>query len=798
VVTKEDDTNFIWQDTMLFTVNKVMKNYCQYCVFTLLVILLAISPVVIAGELYFEQSREIVSKRVKERLQIRITRTWVDLPIEEVLMDLAEEARVDIIKSPSVVGNVTAKVTDVPLEEVLTNILAAHNYTYIATNNMIRVVPISEIALVREELVSKVYRITYADANEVATALTNFISERGRVAVNKGTSHIVVTDTAEKIKAIDEFISQLDAVTPQVLVEVRVYDITTKEGFEIGTSWNVGRNAPLITKTTPLTETITTVTGPTKTESSETTPDKTTTGWGTSSETTPDRSTTGWGTSSETKPDKTTTGWGTSSETTPDKTTTGWTESSETITGNYGDSDDPAGGMTTIGRADSSETTFGGTTTGRTDSSEITLGGTTTGRTDSSETTLGGTTTGRTDSSETILGGTTTRQTTTDESANTETRVTRLPTTTYSRKPFVGGSYDRIRGGSLRFSLLNKVVDIDFVLEMLHTQLEAKLLANPRILVLDNETANFEIVREIPYRELRQVAREDPMTYTEFKDVGVRLKVTPHITRDDMLRLHIAPEFSILVSQDSNGVPTVDARRADTVALVKDGQTIAIGGLRKRQISKGITKVPVLGDIPLVGGLFKSKTELKEINELVVFITPRIITNPELLATNLTDSESIEIPKEPDYVDKPRREYKRKIRSYTRKPRIDEKRLNDMILRAFAYIKADRCGIAKNILKSVIQIHPNSSTAYRYLGYCHIKLGEMDDSIVSYSKAIEINAGDWEAQRGLGIAYMLIAIRNNSETLKEKALQRWRQSLRLKPDQPKRNQLLKLIQTYSR
>jgi len=768
VVANEADANFIWQDMMLFTVNKAMKNYCRYCVFTLLVILLAISPVVIAGGPYFEQRREIVSKRVKERLQIRITRTWVDLPIEEVLMDLAEEAGVDIVKSPSVVGNVTAKVTDVPLEEVLTNILAAHNYTYIATNNMIRVVPISEIALVREELVSKVYRITYADANEVATALTNFISERGRVAVSKGTSHIVVTDTEAKIKAIDEFIDQLDAVTPQVLVEVRVYDITTKEGFEIGTSWRVGRNAPLVTNTTPLTETTTTIIGPTKTESSETTPDKATTGWSTSSETTPD---------------KTTTGWSTSSETRPDETTTSWTESSETITGNYGDSDDPAGSMTTIERTDSSETAFGRTRTGRTDSSETTLGGTTTGRTDSSETTLG---------------GTTTRQTTTDASTNTMTKETRLPTTTYRRKPFIGGSYDRIRGGSLRFSLLNKAVDIDFVLEMLHTQLEAKLLANPRILVLDNETANFEIVREIPYRELRQIAREDPITYTEFKDVGVRLQVTPHVTRDDMLRLHIAPEFSILVSQDPNGVPTVDARRVDTIALVKDGQTIAIGGLRKRQTTKDITKVPVLGDIPLVGGLFRSKTELKEINELVVFITPRIIARPELLATDLTDTESIEIPKEPDYVSRARREYKKEIRSYARKPRIDNKRLNAMILQAFAYIKVNRCSSAKNILRSVIQIQPNNNTAYRYLGYCHMKLGEINDSIESYNKAIEINAGDWEAQRGLGIAYMLSAIHNNNETLKEKALQRWHQSLRLKPDQPKRNQLLKLIQTYSR
>ena len=165
---------------------------------------------------------------------------------------------------------------------------------------------------------------------------------------------------------------------------------------------------------------------------------------------------------------------------------------------------------------------------------------------------------------------------------------------------------------------------------ILHTQVEARLLANPRILVLDNETANFEIVREIPYREVREVPREDPTTYTAFKNVGVDLKVTPHIARDGMLRLHIVPEFSVLVGQDMGGLPTIDNRCVDTTAMLKDGQTIAIGGLRKREITKDIARVPVLCDLPLVGGLFTSETESIAINELIVFITTTIITEPTL------------------------------------------------------------------------------------------------------------------------------------------------------------------------
>ncbi len=124
--------------------------------------------------------------------------------------------------------------------------------------------------------------------------------------------------------------------------------------------------------------------------------------------------------------------------------------------------------------------------------------------------------------------------------------------------------------------------------------------------------------------------REDPTTYTAFKNVGIDLKVTPHIARDGMLRLHIVPEFSVLVSQNLNGVPTIDARRLETTAMIKDGQTIAIGGLRKRKITKNIAKVPVLGDMPLVGGLFTSESESKVVNELIVFITTTIITEPAL------------------------------------------------------------------------------------------------------------------------------------------------------------------------
>lgn len=499
------------------TMRTTVRKHTRGIVLAFLMAVLSVMPLATTAAPSARKYEPKPAEAARHRLKTPITYSCVETPIDTVLMNLAEQAGVDIVKSPKVTGNVTVKVTNVPLTEALTNILAAHDYTYIATESMIRVVPIREVATLREQLVTRIYQVTYADANEVAAALRTFVSQRGQMAFNKGTRHIMVTDTEGKIKAIDKFIEQIDLMTPQVLVEVRIYEITTNEGFELGAEWHAARNTPL--KAIDTTKTDIDTDFPTTTE----------------------------------------------------KITT----FTETTSGNYRDADDggPGGSSFTV--------------------------------------------------------------------EGTETEITELPLgtffdktteqyTTRRRKPFAGASFDRIEGGTLSFSLLNSAVDLELALHVLRQQAEARLLANPRVLVLDNETARFEIIREIPYREMRQVGRADPITYTEFKNVGVNLKVTPHVTRDSVLRLHIVPEFGVLVSQDLEGVPTVDTRRADTTAMVRNGQTIAIGGLRKRETTVDISKVPVLADLPLLGGLFKSRTESIKINELIVFITTKIVVEPVL------------------------------------------------------------------------------------------------------------------------------------------------------------------------
>ncbi|MHC4466511.1 MAG: type II and III secretion system protein [Planctomycetota bacterium] len=208
------------------------------------------------------------------------------------------------------------------------------------------------------------------------------------------------------------------------------------------------------------------------------------------------------------------------------------------------------------------------------------------------------------------------------------------------------------------------MVAINFVLSMLHQTVEAKLLANPRVLVLDNETATFEVVREIPYREMMQVERAAAVTFTDFKNVGVNLKVTPHVARDGMVRLNIQPEFGMLVGFNDAGAPIVDARRSRTVTIINDGQTIAMSGLRQQTKSKDVSKVPIFGDLPLIGGLFYAETETEQVQDLVIFITTKIVTRAGLTeleraqyqATDLGPVGMSDMRLDSPYFSKPREE----------------------------------------------------------------------------------------------------------------------------------------------
>lgn len=427
---------------------------------------------------------------LQDRLSQKISVEVRKMPIEDVIRLITEQADVDVVMSPSVEGDATVKLTDVTLEEALRSILEVHGYDYVAGDNILRILTREEMPAVAERETSQVIEVTYADVTEVVKSLEKFKSESGSVTHIQGTSHILIIDREKKVQAMTEFISEVDRMTPQVLVEVRIYDITSKDRFDLGVQWEAGTGTLY----------------------------------------------------------------------------------------------DAAGAPDITSRTDPFATGgFNGT-------------------------------------------------------------ISKTQSTT----------------GAVRLGWLSSSLDIDVLLKAQQEKVNAKLLANPRILVLDNEMASIKIVSEIPYQELQESALGGAIGTTAFREVGVELEVTPHLARrDQMIRLHLQPVFSVVTGEvqvAGIGVtypqPVVDRRQADTKLLVKNGQTVVLGGLRKKEVTKQLNKIPLLGDLPIIGNAFRFKGEDTVNSELLVFITPWIIEEPSLSEAEAKSYKETQLPSlEPVYTE---------------------------------------------------------------------------------------------------------------------------------------------------
>ena len=159
-------------------------------------------------------------------------------------------------------------------------------------------------------------------------------------------------------------------------------------------------------------------------------------------------------------------------------------------------------------------------------------------------------------------------------------------------------------------------------LNAMEEQGEGKIISAPKIVTMDNKTALITQGFEYPYR-VRGEAGADPTT--EFKDIDLRLEVTPQVTPDDRisLRIHITKDDIDRILP--TGEPSLTTNEARTELLVDDGSTIVIGGIRKEQESTTEEGFPVLKDIPILGWAFKSRVNVHEKRELLIFMTPRIV-----------------------------------------------------------------------------------------------------------------------------------------------------------------------------
>jgi type IV pilus assembly protein PilQ len=173
---------------------------------------------------------------------------------------------------------------------------------------------------------------------------------------------------------------------------------------------------------------------------------------------------------------------------------------------------------------------------------------------------------------------------------------------------------------SLFSATANRFLNLE--LSALEAEGKGKIISSPRVITADQVQAVVEAGEEIPY----QVATSSGATSITFRKANIRLEVTPQITPEGNVILDVD------VNKDSRGISTsagftIDTKHVKTTALVENGGTVVLGGLFTQNDSDEVNKVPLLGDIPILGNLFKSTTRISNRTELLIFITPRIISD---------------------------------------------------------------------------------------------------------------------------------------------------------------------------
>jgi type IV pilus secretin PilQ/predicted competence protein len=182
-------------------------------------------------------------------------------------------------------------------------------------------------------------------------------------------------------------------------------------------------------------------------------------------------------------------------------------------------------------------------------------------------------------------------------------------------------------------SFLDGFQDISARVRALERDGLAQVLAEPTILTVDNEQASIAITSHIAMASKTTVSPEGTITIEPiYGDVGVTLKVTPHVNNDDFVTMTIEPEVSSASRSTFFPDEAVDTRKrtASTTVMAEDGETIVIGGLLRKDVNETHFKVPLLGDIPLLGRLFRKSVTSDVETEVMVFLTPRIL-GPEAL-----------------------------------------------------------------------------------------------------------------------------------------------------------------------
>ncbi|MBL9169618.1 MAG: type II secretion system protein GspD [Verrucomicrobiales bacterium] len=213
--------------------------------------------------------------------------------------------------------------------------------------------------------------------------------------------------------------------------------------------------------------------------------------------------------------------------------------------------------------------------------------------------------------------------------------------------PGVGGSLAAPAGGGLYQVLGN---DFTATLRAIASAGKTEVLSRPSILTRNSQPATITVGKTLPFTtNVRFDNNGNQINTVSYQDVGIILRVTPFITSDGLVEMIVAPEISDIIQldtpiklTDNTDALVISKTSADTVVLTPDGQTVVIGGLMQTTKGSVDSKIPILGDIPLLGLAFRREQKKAEKKELLIFLTPHIVKEPSnlLAVSNVEKSQA--------------------------------------------------------------------------------------------------------------------------------------------------------------
>jgi type IV pilus assembly protein PilQ len=559
----------------------------------------------------------------------------VDFPDEDlktILRNVGDLFELNLVVPDTLVGKTSIKLRDVTWRQIFHVVLSPVGYSYIEEGNIIKIV--SNERLNDEPSLTEVFILNNAKASDIKPTIDGLVNGKdGKIVIDTRSNSLVITERPSQLKRIASIIEQLDKATDQVMIESKFVEVTDRDirnigvnwaslqGLQLGVSgvnqtWDRGRGQTLgddvqITGVTGNGATSQNSNGTSNTNTSGTNASVTNgTSGSTANGTT---ASTGAGNAivyatTPTSIDSANGVYATATINPATGAVSGLPASVAAGTGvaNYVAPVVTAGTPPTVTPATfTSVNTFNGTNANGTTAS--TANGTTSA-------TSNGTT------------GTTGR-TVTDAVANTLSN-----SATNAVNSLIGltnsGSTNRLASAVFSSS------DFNVIVSALKQQNNSKVVSNPTIVTLNNTEAVINIGQEFPvpsytYNEQRGSFEVSGFTY---KPIGIILKVTPQVNARGVIKLALEPEVSIQNGSTSFGgaggaqIPIIGTRKVKTQVSLKDGYTMGIGGLISSATSHGGTKVPILGDIPLLGRLFSSKSVNDEATNLLIFITAKTVS----------------------------------------------------------------------------------------------------------------------------------------------------------------------------